>query len=480
MSTYCRSLLKIRTLKAEIKRMSSTIFALSSGLSRCAVAMIRVSGPDSKLVLSQIARFKKLPSPRKAFVRKIVHPSTNEHLDTGIVLWFPSPNSYTGEDSCELHLHGSPAVVKAVLNALENVEPRGCLRHAMAGEFTRRAYLNGKLDLCQVEGLADLLQAQTDAQRVQALRNVDGHLSRLSRTWAEKLTQCVARLEAFIDFSEEHADVAQDNTLETARQRAQELAKELEAQLGDGRRGERLRAGVRVALLGRPNAGKSSIFNMLCRREAAIVSPKAGTTRDIVEASLDIAGFPVQLGDTAGLSRRAKDPVERKGVARARSWAATSDLLLLVGDCRRGVHELEQLSATLPADLPRLAVLNKCDLLEKEDLQILAEKCQTSREPFLLVSCRTGSGVPELVKALAQQVAPLCSSEATAGSLISERQQRTLGQCLESVQQATLHEEPDIMAEYLRRALVHLGHLVGHVSTEDLLDRIFRDFCVGK
>src|SRR5476651_2120602 len=300
-----------------------TIFALSSGRPPAAIAVIRISGPRAGAALEALGV--KVPSPRKAALARI-RDANNEIIDEALALWFPAPHSETGEDVTELQLHGGRAVIAAVLDALARLDG---LRPAEAGEFTRRAFENGKLDLTAVEGLADLVAAETEGQRRQAFRQLKGLLGNRAETWRQRLIQALALVEARIDFSDE-ADVPQD-LLAPALAMTRSLADEIAGALADGGRGERLREGLVVAIAGPPNAGKSTLLNRIARREAAIVSPYAGTTRDVIEVHLDLGGLPVTLLDTAGI-RETEDPVEREGVRRARERAASADLVLWVAD----------------------------------------------------------------------------------------------------------------------------------------------------
>src|SRR5271154_5209386 len=302
----------------------STIFALSSGRPPAAIAVVRVSGPRAGVALEKLIG--RIPEPRKAKLARVRDPANGETIDEAIALWFPAPHSETGEDVAELQLHGGHAVVAAVLDALGKIE--GC-RLAEPGEFTRRAFENGRLDLTAVEGLADLVAAETPAQRRQAFRQLKGLIGDRAEAWRRRLTEALALVEARIDFSDE-ADVPED-LLGPALDAAQQLHDEIAAALAGGRRGERLRDGLVVAIAGPPNAGKSTLLNRLARREAAIVSPYAGTTRDVIEVHLDLGGWPVTLLDTAGI-RETSDPVELEGVRRARARAGEADLVLWVTD----------------------------------------------------------------------------------------------------------------------------------------------------
>uniref|UniRef100_A0A6M2CLZ7 Putative trna modification gtpase trme n=1 Tax=Rhipicephalus microplus TaxID=6941 RepID=A0A6M2CLZ7_RHIMP len=464
---------------------TSTIFALASGSVRCAIAAIRVSGPHTATVLRRIAKLEQ-PTPRKAILRKLVHPCSGIHLDTAIVLWFPSPGSYTGEDCCELHVHGGMGVVSAVMAALSRVDG---VRQAEPGEFTKRAFMNGKMDLAEVEGLSDLLKAETEAQRVQALAQMEGSLSTLYRKWTNDLKMCLANVEAFIDFSEDQG--IEEAILDSAAVQAERLATEIQIYLLDGRRGERLRDGVKVAIVGRTNVGKSSLFNALCQRDAAIVSPIAGTTRDVVESTLDIGGYPAVFSDTAGL-RHSDDPIEREGILRAQRWAANADLALIVVEAR------EMLRSNLTADFVdnhlkelgiescaqhRLIIFNKLDLLSKDEKTIVEERARCMRIDSCFTSCTKEEGIGDLVKILGAHLEDLCGRPADSSPVLTqERHRRHLEQCLKHLKLfgTDVRHDSVIGAEHLRIALTHLGKITGRVFTEEILDVIFRDFCIGK
>src|ERR1700726_888691 len=306
----------------------STIFALSSGRPPAAIAVVRISGPSAGVALEKLIG--RLPEPRKAALARVRDPASGEVIDEALVLWFPAPRSETGEDVAELQLHGGQAGIAGGLDALATIE--GC-RPAEAGEFTRRAFENGRLDLTAVEGLADLIAAETQAQRRLAFRQLKGLIGDRAEAWRRRLIEALALVEARIDFSDE-ADVPED-LIRPALHAAQQLRDEIASVLADGRRGERLRDCLVVAIAGLPNAGKATLPNRLARREAAIVSPHAGTTRDVIEVHLDLEGYPVTLLDTAGI-RDSEEPVEQEGVRRARERAAAADLVLWVIDGSAG------------------------------------------------------------------------------------------------------------------------------------------------
>ena len=400
-----------------------------------------------------------VPPPRVARHVRFRDPDSSEELDDGLALWFPAPHSVTGEDVAELHLHGSRAVLAAVMAGLSR---RG-LRLAEPGEVTRRAFLNDKLDLTQAEAVADLAAAETEAQRRQALRQLDGHLGGVYRGWGERLLRLVAHLEAAIDFPDE--DLPPEIEREVA-EGARALANEVGSHLDDGYRGERLRDGIAVAILGPPNAGKSSLLNQLARREAAITSPIAGTTRDVIEVAIDLAGYPVVLADTAGL-RDSADVIEQEGLRRALKRAEEAELRLFVFDATR--PEDAQGAAAWPGP-DTLLVANKIDLASGRDAPPLARA--------IPVSALTGEGLPKLIAALSSRVAR--SYDGTAPVLTRARHRQALETALEGLRRSLAADLPELRAEDLRLAWRSLGRITGRVDVEDLLDVIFRDFCLGK
>jgi tRNA modification GTPase len=528
-----------------------TIFALSSGRLPAAIAIVRISGPRAGDALKALAG--KIPEPRKAAFARIRHPdrgAENEIIDEALALWFPGPNSETGEDTAELQLHGGRAVVAAVLGALARIEG---LRPAEAGEFTRRAFENGKLDLTAVEGLADLVMAETQAQRRQAFRQMKGLLGNRAEDWRALLIKALALVEARIDFSEE-ADVPKD-LLKPALAITRELAKEIEAALADAGRGERLRDGLVVAIAGPPNTGKSTLLNRIARREAAIVSALPGTTRDVIEVHLDLGGCPVTLLDTAGI-RDTDDPVELEGVRRARSRAADADLVLWLSDAREPASPLSAHSPGVvgrralsklqpnqycaivpsadsvpsnagtpanpaPASTPSLAaselqlppshqaiwaIRNKVDLaVQRNESKILSNassepvslnnKCMetkklTSRNEYesnkneleFSISALTGAGLEDLFAALTRYAKDFVGDIEPA-LITRERHRHVLADTLAALRRALSEDvaaREDLLAEDLRVAAQALGRLTGRVDVEDVLDVIFRDFCIGK
>uniref|UniRef100_A0A8C6RFT7 5-taurinomethyluridine-[tRNA] synthase subunit GTPB3, mitochondrial n=1 Tax=Nannospalax galili TaxID=1026970 RepID=A0A8C6RFT7_NANGA len=458
----------------------STVFALSSGQGRCGIAVIRTSGPASGLALRSLTAPREPPPARSAALRLLRHPRSGEPLDRALVLWFPGPQSFTGEDCVEFHVHGGPAVVSGVLEALGSVPG---LRAAEAGEFTKRAFAHGKLSLTEVEGLADLIHAETEAQRRQALRQLEGELGQLGQHWAETLTKALAHVEAYIDFGED--DNLEEGVLEQADKEVRALEVSLQAHLRDARRGQRLRSGAHVVVAGPPNAGKSSLVNMLSRKPVSIVSPEPGTTRDVLETPVDLAGFPVLLSDTAGL-REGVGPVEQEGVHRARQRLEQADIILALLDasdlgssssCDFLDTVVVPLAAQRPDDGQRLLlVLNKSDLLPPE-----GRVPSPGLPPHLLLSCLTGAGLDDLLKALRTQLAAVCGDPSIGPPLLTRaRHQHHLQACLDALSQYQPASDLALAAEALRVARRHLSHLTGGGGTEEILDLIFRDFCVGK
>ncbi|MEA2983903.1 MAG: tRNA modification GTPase [Alphaproteobacteria bacterium] len=485
-----------------------TIFALSSGRPPAAIAVVRISGPHARVALEALSG--RLPQPRQASLARLRDPGSGESLDEALALWFPSPRSETGEDMAELQLHGGRAVIAAVLAALGRLPG---FRPAEAGEFTRRAFENGRLDLTAVEGLADLIGAETEAQRRQAYRQLKGMLGDRAETWRGRLIQAVALVEAGIDFSDE-ADVPAE-LIRPALDIARELHDEISAALAEAGRGERLRDGLVVAIAGPPNAGKSTLLNRIAKREAAIVSPFAGTTRDVIEVHLDLGGYPVTLLDTAGM-RETEDPVEQEGVRRARERAAAADLVLWITEAGRPVTDFPRFSgSSVTEDLggrpmadavagslglrsggpladphrrptsvsgpaaeepPVWVIRNKVDLfsLSRNEKQFISE------HKFIPLAAASGLGVDELLQRLTDYVQRFFGLES---GLITRERHRSLLTATKTALARALSESSDrdeLIAEELRLAARALGRLTGKVDVEDVLDVIFRDFCIGK
>ena len=433
--------------------MSDTIFAPATAAGRAAVAVVRVSGPAAGHAVSALAG--RLPRPRLASLRRLAGPAGP--IDEALVLWFPGPGSYTGEDSAEFHLHGGTAVVGALLEALSGLG----LRLAEPGEFTRRAFENGRLDLAQAEGVADLVDAETEAQRRQALAQLGGRLSDAQARWREALTQALAMFEAAVDFPDEElpADVAA-----RARPVLLQLIQELEAAAADAERGARVRGGFRIALIGAPNAGKSTLLNALARRDAAIVTATPGTTRDVIEVPLQLGGYKAVVADTAGI-RETADEIEAEGVRRAERWAGEADLRVWLVD------------GTSPDAPARPASLQRADvvLLTKRDMGDAVSPIQGA--PF---TARSPNDVAWLEAMLIERVIEaLAGSEAPTATRLRHRE--LLSEATAHLRRALEEEDAvELAAEDVRLAARALGRITGRIDPEQVLGRIFSTFCIGK
>ena len=418
-----------------------TIHALSSGAPPAGVAVIRISGPRALDIAGALIAPQKLPRPRTAMLRSIFAAKSRQLLDSALLITFPAPNSFTGEDSAELHLHGSPAIISAVQQSLAMLGSRP----AEPGEFTRRAFENCRIDLTQAEALADLIAAETDAQRDQALGNAGGRLRDLAEQWRDRIVGLMADTEADLDFADE-ADVS----VTAANAGALLLASEIQSALATATTGERIREGLTIAVIGPPNAGKSSLINALAKRDVAIVTPFAGTTRDIIEVHLNLGGIPAILLDTAGL-RETDDPVEAEGIARARARAASADLILsLDPDNGNIINKIDQM-AVLPG----------------------------VRNSVAHISAKTGAGIAEFEHWLAnwarQQIPP-----GEPALVTQSRQAHWLAETRDCLIEAADQPDPVLRAESLRGAANALGRLTGRIDPDAVLGAIFSRFCIGK
>ena len=511
---------------------SDTIYAVSSGQGVCGVSVIRVSGSLSRHVCETLTK-REAPKARTAALRQLYFPSdavghedAGQVLDEALVLWFPGPRSFTGEDVLELHCHGSRAVVTGVLSALEaiagsaGVPGPSLLRMAEAGEFTRQAFARGRLDLVEVEGLGDLLHADTALQRRQALGQMRGRLSEKYDAWREEIVGCLAHTEAVIDFGDDEDDVDEQRVYEALLPKVSGLRSTLSRALEDGHRGEIVRGGAQLCILGAPNAGKSSLLNALARRPAAIVSPIAGTTRDVVEVTLDIGGLPVTVADTAGLrlehgAGEALDPIEEEGIRRAVQRVGDAQLAVAVVDAtdeEGSLRAMETLGdyagraegaaeAGAAADVAArtlaqlkaaqrevVLIANKQDLLAADGAAWVAALADRAGVPLVELSCETGDGLQALEETLAGAVKRIVADDGDGGGdggdlavITRARHRGHVARCVGHLD-AFLHGSLplDLGAEELRSAANELGRVTGIIDVEDLLDTIFRDFCIGK
>lgn len=430
-----------------------TIFALSTAPGKAGIAVFRLSGPLVPPLLKQLTRLDHLPPPRMACLRSFW--DKEEKIDKGLLLYFPAPSSYTGEEMAELHLHGGSAILKAMAQHLAR-QPG--VRLAEPGEFSRRAFDNGKLDLSEIEGLADLIAAETDAQRRQALRQAEGQLRRQCLDWQDALLRLQAQIEAWIDFPEEDLPRTLLRNIETG---LEDLRAEISRHLSDRRRGEILRQGYRIVLLGPPNAGKSSLLNYLAKRDVAIVSHEPGTTRDLLEVALDLDGYAVLLTDTAGLRETSSD-IEAEGIRRAKNAAQEAQLRLHLSETGNWLESggPEDLLIHTKIDTNPNQARKTCDIIG--------------------ISTRTGEGIDRLIETIAERVKNALEEEGPAPVLTRERHRQALVETREALARAQNSVLPELLGEEIRLAHRALGRIVGQAEIETMLDLLFREFCIGK
>ena len=443
-----------------------TIYALSSGPGISGVSVIRVSGPETKKVILSLTQGH-FPKPKVATLKKINKINTNELIDEGIVIWFPAPKSYTGEDMVEFHVHGSRAIIEAVHSSISKVE--NC-RLAEPGEFTKIAFQNGKINLLKAESISDLISSETEIQRQQAIKIMSGKSSDKFNSWREELIKILSKIEAKIDFPDE--DLPND-ILNNIKTNSDKIKNEIQKILDDQKVGERIREGFKIAIVGSTNAGKSSLINYLSRRDVAIVSEIAGTTRDVIETHLNIDGFPVVVSDTAGI-RDSKDEIEKKGIKLAFKSAYDADLNLIV---------IEPKSAYFTGFLKELANNSKSILVvNKSDLGIEDMIYEFKKYNPIYISLKKEKNLDQLISAIKDKLKnQFINSEDIL--ITRERHRQHLNQCvfhLESFKNKNKVEDFDKAAEDLRLATRHLGMIVGKVDVEEILGSIFNDFCIGK
>lgn len=442
--------------------LGDTIYAEATMGGAAGIAIVRISGPSAGEILCDLAG--KIPQPRLASHLKLRFPSSSEVIDHGLVLWFPGPRSFTGEDIVEFQVHGGRAVIQSLFGAIQEY-PR--VRLAEPGEFSRRAFVNGKLDLTAAEALADLVASETEAQRRQAIRQLSGELGDLYELWRQRLLRDLSRVEAQLDFVEEGLP---PGLLETVQTDINQLLVDLNGHLDDGRQGEIVRQGFRLVIAGAPNVGKSSLMNELCGKDMSIVYPSEGTTRDVVEGKTSFSGYPVTICDTAGI-RVSSEEVEQEGIRRAKIAVGSADILLLVIDVAE-YPDLESETLALMRQ-PGCVVFNKID---KSNAKIPA-----SINGFTAcgLSCRTGEGIPELIELLKAEITKLVSNSGSP-VLTRDRHRDALMRCRGSLEGALKVSDLELIAEELRAASNALGRITGRVGVEDILDLIFAEFCIGK
>jgi len=460
--------IRLQKMNSDIEPEQSTIYALSSGVGKSGIAVVRISGPAAQNTVERLAG--RLPKPRSATLRQIRNPADQTIIDQSLILWFPGPHSFTGEDIAEFHIHGGRAVINGLIKVLAH-EPG--LRAADPGEFTRRAFENGKLDLTETEGLADLIDAETDAQRNQALHQLGGGLSTIYETWRQNLIKAQSLIEAEIDFSDEE-DILPE-AISAATELVKTLKSEISNHLDSQKSGEIIRDGFRVVLAGPPNVGKSSILNALAKRDAAITSSIAGTTRDAIEVFLDLDGWPVHITDTAGI-HNADDisEIERQGISRSLKHAKNANLVIWVMDISNPDTHAPPPDEFSRAGQALITIANKTDLAEQD-------KQLNMPRPNLGISAKSGSHIAGLINIIAEQAADQMTGH-DAPVITRARHRENLAACNQAM--ARFLEYPDreleLRAEDLRQAASAIGRITGRIDVEDILDDLFSSFCIGK
>ena len=442
-----------------------TIYALSTGPGISGIAVVRVSGKEAAEVVKQLTG-DDLPVPRVATLKKINYVNTNNLIDEGVIIWFPEPYSYTGEDLAEFHVHGSRAVVSALHSSISGI--KNC-RLAEPGEFTKLAFQNGKINLLKAEGIADLVSAETEIQRKQAVEIMNGKSSDKFTSWRAKLLKILAHVEAKIDFPDE--DLPKD-ILDEMQKTSNQVSKEIEKVLDDQKVGERIREGFKIAIVGPTNAGKSSLLNYLSKRDVAIVSEIAGTTRDVIETHLNLDGYPVVVSDTAGI-RESQNEIEKKGIKLALNRAEDADLKLIIVDAK---------SVDFTSVLKELIDENAILVVNKSDLLVGNINNELKKHDHILVSIKNNLNLDKLILKIKKK---LENKFISYGDILitRERHRQHLERCishLKNFKNKNGSEDYDKAAEDLRLATRHLGMIVGKVDVEEILGSIFNDFCIGK
>lgn len=451
----------------------NTIFAQSSGRGKAGVTVYRISGPSSlsaleKLTSSQITELQ----PRKMYLRAIFYPETGIQIDKALIVYFNANSSFTGEESAEIHVHGSIAVIKLLNQALSLLDD---LRVAEPGEFTKRAFLNGKFDLTAAEGLADLIDAETELQHKQAIRQLGGGLEVIYTNWRKQLLKIMSLIEAYIDFPDEEIP---SEVLVHTKDNINNLCREISNHLRDNNRGERLRNGLKLAIAGKPNVGKSSLMNLLLKREIAIVSNIAGTTRDVIEGHLDIGGYPIILQDTAGIRDNSLDKIEQIGIKKSRDTLKHSDIKIIMYD----VQEFNEKDITPFVDFiddHTIVVFNKIDEVSAHDYNHLSMFMPHIPKHILYISAKTGKNIEKLMEHICQ-IAEQIASPSENPQITRERHRTQLSYAFASLSNLNLENDLVLVAEDIRITIRHLSNITGVITVDEILGEIFSNFCIGK
>ena len=432
-----------------------TIYALSSAYGKAGVSVFRISGPMALPIIEKLTKGKKI-IPNKMFYSGFYNPKNNELLDTGMAVFFKGPASYTGEDTVELFTHGSIAIVDVLYSVLNTFKDT---RLAEPGEFTKQAFLNGRLDLTQVESIADLIEAQTESQRKLALKNANGEEAKLYKSWRDALVKILAWYEASIDFSE---DEMPKDVIEKSDKKLVELVSEMNKHINTVNVATRIKNGLNVAIIGKPNVGKSSLFNKIIGENKAIVSSIAGTTRDVVDASIDIDGFKINLSDTAGLNEKTSDKIEKKGIKKANQIAKLADIKIYVVDNIKSIDEKK-------IDNDTIVILNKIDKKKNID----------DNKNIIPISVKSGENFDKFWKVFTKKIKEKMSFSNDI-TMSQQRYKIALSNCMSELNQAIKEQQIDLKAEHIRLATENIGNITGEVYFNELLDEIFSSFCLGK
>jgi tRNA modification GTPase len=444
----------------------NTIFAQCTAPGKAGVAVFRLSGPESFMALEQLIR---LPieelRPRELYFRKIYNPKTNHLVDETMVVYFKGQSSFTGEDSVEIHTHGSLAVIKQMHQILTSIQG---VRLAEPGEFARRSFLNGKMDLTAAEGLADLIEAETELQHKQAIRQLGGGLEKIYDSWRKELLSLISLLEAYIDFPDE--DIPEE-TLQQVADKIKVLINEINNHLNDNNRGERLRDGLKLAIIGKPNVGKSSLLNFLMKRDVAIVSDIAGTTRDVLEGHIDIGGYPIILQDTAGIHNKTTDIIEKEGIKKAKHVFQNSDIKIIIYDATKMYDEDNYFRNLI--DKNTIIILNKTDLSDSQYVENLYPK-----KP-IFTSIKNQKGLDELIDNIIL-IAENIAKPSDSPQITRARHRAELTQAAAYLSNFTLNDDLVLVTEDIRMTIRSLSNITGKITVDEILGEIFSNFCIGK